>query len=118
MFSDLDDNWSPYKKEHTEGTKHDKEKPRTDLLPIYPLMEWSKVLTSGAKKYGDHNWRQGIKYSRIYAAVLRHLFAFWAGEDNDQETGLSHLTHALCEIGFLLEFTKRPDLDDRYKEIK
>ena len=96
------------------GRKEDAQKVRTDLLPVYPLLEWSRVLTFGASKYGDHNWRGGIKYSRLYAATMRHLFAFWGGEDNDQETGLSHLTHALCEVGFLLEFTKRKDLDDRY----
>lgn len=101
----------------TTGFKNDSEKPRMDLLDGYALTETAKVLTHGAKKYDDFNWRKGLKYRRLLAATLRHLFAFQQGEDLDEETGLSHLAHALCEIMFLLWMTKfRPDQDDRWKE--
>lgn len=98
------------------GTKFDAGKPRFDLLSTVALAEISKVMSIGAQKYGEHNWRGGIKTSRLLAAMLRHVFAYVAGESKDPETGLSHIAHAGCCAMFLLELeVTRPDLDDRYK---
>lgn len=98
------------------GKKFDSGKVRLDLVPTHPVKEVARVLMHGAAKYGDHNWRGGIAYSRLYAATLRHLTAFWEGEDIDPESGLHHLAHAACEIFFLIEMvTRRPELDDRYR---
>ena len=99
------------------GVKHDAEKLRVDLLPVDVLKGVAEILTHGAKKYGDRNWEQGIKYSRLYGATLRHLYTFWQGDDVDPESHLLHLDHALCELMFLRAMSKRrPDLDDRPKE--
>jgi hypothetical protein len=90
-----------------EGTKHDQGKVRMDLLPWGAVKEIGKVLTFGAGKYGDYNW-QGLHsekdQARIFAALHRHLLAWWEGETSDEETGLSHLAHAGCCILFLLWF--------------
>jgi hypothetical protein len=97
------------------GTKHDGGKEPLDLLSSHALLEISKVLGFGAKKYNSHNWRNGISYSRLYAAALRHLLAWNNGESEDPESSISHISHAACNLMFLLEFIKtRPDLDDRY----
>lgn len=98
------------------GIKHDQDKPRTDLLD-YTLIEGiSKVLGFGAKKYDAHNWRKGISTSRLLGACLRHVFAFMGGQDNDPESGESHLYHAGCCLMFAAWMVKnRPDLDDRWK---
>lgn len=97
------------------GKKNDAEKPRMDLISPVAIEELAKVLTFGAKKYAAHNWRNGIVYSRLIAAMMRHVNAYNAGETNDPETGLSHMAHAMCEAMFLLEFEKtRTDLDDRF----
>ena len=87
-----------------KGKKFDGDKLRTDLLPVSALTELAKVLGFGAKKYGDHNWKAGIDYNRLYGATLRHLLAWWDGEDNDTESKLSHLSHAMCNIAFLIEY--------------
>lgn len=98
------------------GTKHDQEKPRTDLLPTAPLLEIAKVLGFGAKKYAAHNWRGGIEQSRLVGSSLRHLLAYNDGEDNDPESGLPHLAHLGCCVLFMLEqHLKGTGLDDRYK---
>jgi hypothetical protein len=81
-------------------------KPRLDLLPAGALTEIAQVLTFGAEKYGAHNWSRGTAWSRYYAALLRHLFAWWGGEDRDPETGASHLAHAGCCLLFLLEYQR------------
>jgi len=89
----------------TEGAKKsDDGKVRLDLLPVQPLLDIGQVLTFGADKYAERNWEKGFDWSRPYAATLRHLFAWWNGEDKDPETGLSHLAHAACEVMFLQEF--------------
>ena len=102
------------------AVKHDAEKDRWDLLPYDSVREVVKVLTYGAKKYEDRNWESGFKYSRIYGALQRHITAwFQDGEDNDPETGLSHLAHAGCCILFLLAFKLRGiGKDDRPKTRK
>lgn len=100
-----------------EGVKYDQEKPRTDLLPALPLLAVAAVLAHGAHKYSDHNWRQGMPWTRPYAAALRHMFAWSEGEDLDRESGLNHIDHALCELMFLRQFiADYPQLDNRYKQ--
>jgi hypothetical protein len=100
----------------SEGKKYDTEKPPMDLLSPIAMEEISKVLGFGKGKYGTHNWRAGIAWSRVIAATLRHISSFNGGEDKDPETGLSHLAHAACGLMFLLEYeARRPEFDDRYK---
>lgn len=100
-----------------EGIKHDQEKIRTDLYSTLALEELAKVLTFGAKKYASDNWRLGMSWRRLIGAAIRHLFAFMRGEDNDPETGLSHLAHAMCCIMFLLEYVLTGNgSDDRWDE--
>lgn len=99
-----------------EGYKADEGKPRIGL--VVPQFVWgvAKVMTLGAIKYDDYNWAKGMKWSRLYDAAQRHLLQFWSGEDNDNETALSHLLHAGCCIMMLYWHTMfRRDLDDRHR---
>jgi len=99
------------------GTKHDNDKPRTDLIPAVAILEVAKVMGFGAKKYSAHNWLGGLKCGRLVAAALRHLFQWLSGQTNDKETGLNHLAHAACCCLMALETQiRKPELDDRYKE--
>jgi hypothetical protein len=96
------------------GTKYDEGKIDWSLLPE-STDEMLKVLAFGADKYGRGNWEKGIVYSRLFSACLRHLWAWWRGEELDPETGLSHLDHAAANIAFLSTYVKRgmESLDDR-----
>jgi len=99
------------------GTKADQDKPRTDLVPIKAILRIAEVMGFGAKKYDAYNWRRGIKFSRLMGATMRHLLAYWDGEDIDPESGLHHMAHAGCCVTMLLTLIEeRPDLDDRFKE--
>ena len=101
----------------TEGVKFDTNKVRLELLPPELLEGVGEVLTFGAEKYADRNWELGMDWSRPYAALLRHMLAWWSGEDTDPETGMSHLCHAGCCIAFLIAYEQR-DIgnDNRNKE--
>jgi Domain of unknown function (DUF5664) len=103
--------------ENSEGAiKHDQEKIRLELLSAQWVEGVGQVLTAGAKRYADHNWRKGLKRTRLLGACLRHVFAYLSGTDVDPETGLLHLYHASCCLMFASELHfSRPDLDDRYK---
>lgn len=96
-----------------EGRKDDgldgtgKVKQRYDLLSPEALDGLVSVLTFGATKYADRNWEAGIHYGRVFAAAMRHLWAWWRGEAGDGETGISHLDHAACCIHFLSTYEKR-----------
>lgn len=99
------------------GVKFDQGKRMIELVPVDVVNGWADVLTYGAKKYEARNWEKGMDYSRPYGAALRHLFAWWSGEDIDPDTGLSHLDHAICNLGFLSAYTKRSvGNDDRSKQ--
>ena len=101
-----------------QANKKDKGKPRVELIPPEIIEEIGYVLAFGADKYGEHNWRKGLKWTRIYASVLRHLLAWAKGEKYDKESGLPHLNHAITNLIFLREYEERhKELDDRYKII-
>ena len=87
-----------------EFIKHDIGKARYDLLPPELLEETAQVLAYGAAKYSANNWAAGADWGRYFAAMMRHLWAWWRGEDNDPETGavapctcglLSRLSHGI-----------------------
>lgn len=71
-------------------------------LPFAVLAEDAVAHGEGALKYGRHNWRKSeVLASTYFAAALRHLFAWYEGEDIDPDSGLSHLTKARSSLGVL-----------------
>lgn len=97
-----------------EGTKHDQEKVRLDLLPVDVLEGAGKVLTVGVSKYEERNWEKGMKWSRVYRALLSHLWAFWRGEEFDPETQLPHIDHVVTNAMFLARYWRsNREWDDR-----
>jgi len=117
---------SPLEETPPEGRKDDDEKVRLDLIPPEAIFAVGNVLTFGAKKYGDRNWEKGMSWSRVFAALMRHMWSWWGGQqptstnfafgDLDPETRFSHLWHALACLTFLVAFEERSALrthDDR-----
>lgn len=91
-----------------EGVKHDTEKDRWDLVPYHAMQEVVKVLTFGAKKYGDDNWKMIINLDqRYFAASMRHEICYknrsGTADVCDGESGLHHLAHKICCDLFRLE---------------
>lgn len=87
------------------GGKNDTGKARWDLLPLGLIEDAVRVLTHGAVKYGEHNWKSVENgKERYYAALMRHIAAYRRGELADPDTKLSHLAHAICNLIFLYEF--------------
>jgi hypothetical protein len=91
---------------------------RFDLIPPEPLRLLAEHYGKGELKYPSDdmpNWLKGYDWSLSYAALHRHLNAFWQGEDVDEETGSLHLVAAAWHCFALIEFTHRhPGKDDRH----
>lgn len=73
---------------------------RFDLVPWDGIWALAEHFGIGARKYADRNWERGYRWGLSFAALHRHLAAWWNGEDVDPESGDSHLIavawHALC----------------------
>ena len=97
------------------GHKDDAGKLRWDLLPrsLETLVE---LYTRGALKYDDWNWAKGLKWTRVYAAMMRHLARFWFyNERYDPETGCHHLAAVAWGALTLLEYDQEAlGEDDRH----
>jgi len=103
--------------EVTEGRKDDTGKVRLELIPAELLMAVGTILTFGANKYDDRNWELGMSWGRVFGALMRHMWCWWAGKgrttknfmfgDKDDETGHSHLWHAACCLSFLIAYEER-----------
>ncbi len=92
------------------GRKDDRadNKPMWELLPMETIEDVVKVFTFGANKYAPNNWKNLENgKDRYYAAAMRHIVAWRKGERLDKETGLTHLSHALCDLVIVAELDKK-----------
>lgn len=69
------------------------------VVPRQVLWEVGVGMLEGALKYGRHNYRgAGVRASVYCDAALGHIEQFIEGEDIDQDSGLSHVTKAICSL--------------------
>lgn len=85
-----------------------------------PLHLWPPSATAygcvgmleGCTKYGRNNFRATrVAASVYYAAALRHLNAWYEGQDNTDEGG-PHLGNALACLAIIVDATVNGTLDD------
>jgi len=96
----------------TQGVKNDSTKPDFSLLSPIAITYLATVLSKGAIKYDSHNWRKGIDKARLISASLRHLMALLSGISVDEETGLPHSAHIMCNMMFLCELETSTEFID------
>lgn len=83
------------------------------VVPANVLMRLGAALAHGAAKYGRHNWRvAGVNLSTYYDAAFRHLASWWEGENNDPESGESHLAHAIATLVVALDAIEQGKAND------
>lgn len=70
-----------------------------DAMPA--LKDMVAVMEFGAQKYDRNNWKKGFAKEKILDSLLRHIDAFYSGEDIDPESGLPHVGAIQCNAMFL-----------------
>jgi len=88
---------------------------RFDLIPPEPLEELARVYGMGALKYEDNNWQKGYAWKLSFAAMMRHAWAFWRGEDKDPESGCKHLAHCAWHCMTMMWFMDHHKAGDSRK---
>ena len=85
------------------------------VVPCGVLLEIALGMLEGSCKYGAHNYRAvGVRASIYYDATMRHLMAWWEGEDNDPDSGLSHIIKAITTLVVLRDSMHADNwVDDR-----
>lgn len=90
------------------------------LIPTEPLRLLAEHYGRGSQKYepvnGIDNWRNGYPWSLSYAALQRHLNAFWAGEDIDPDSGSPHLAAAAWHCFALMHWGESEEMRERYDD--
>lgn len=74
------------------------------LFPQTAIIAGAMAFLEGHLKYRKYNWRDAGVRSSIYGdALLRHVFAWWNGQDIDEKSGLPHLWKALACLAILID---------------
>jgi hypothetical protein len=68
---------------------------RFDLIDGPALAEMAKVLSQGAEKYGENNWRKIPDVEVHLNHLLMHAYAWLSGDRQDD-----HLSHIMCRAMF------------------
>jgi hypothetical protein len=82
-------------------------------MPV--LMETALGMQEGGYKYGRHNYRViGVRGSVYFDAAIRHLAAWWEGEDFDRESraNLHHISKAIASLVVLRDAMMRENWQD------
>ena len=100
-----------------KAATYDEGKPAFAHLPWGGLLAVCEVQAYGHEKYKDfNNYRKGMEVTRNLSCALRHIVAWLCGQDNDPESGKSHLGHAAARILFVLQNQHDGTaIDDRFK---
>jgi hypothetical protein len=89
-------------------------------VPACVVNEMGVGMGEGGFKYGRHNYRETRVRAEVYfEAARRHIDDWWEGEDIDPDSGLSHVTKALCTLAVLRDAMINDMLeDDRPPAVK
>lgn len=95
------------------GSRNNTGKLPYELIPPHTMTALASVLQVGAQKYSPRNWEKGMPHSTSYASLMRHLLAWWQGQETDPETNLPHSWHVLWNAMAIVEMERRLGEGDR-----
>jgi hypothetical protein len=77
-------------------------KPPLHCIPTPVLFEVGMGMFEGGWKYREANWRKiGVRASIYYDAAMRHLIAWWEGEDIDPASNIHHISKVISCLSVL-----------------
>ena len=103
-------------KDHITADRFNEGKMAWELVDFESLEPLVEVLMFGATKYSKDNWKKGQAITELLGSLFRHIIAFQNGEDLDEESGKSHIGHAMCNLMFIqYVLDNHKHFDDRKK---
>lgn len=81
---------SGQREEFSSGMVRDtqQDKTRYDLVDFELFDRWAQLMTRGAKKYGDHNWKKANSVDELHrfrASAMRHFYQWFYNLDNSED---------------------------------
>lgn|SRR3990167_2015338 len=98
------------RKVHDTGAvrSRDAEGVRYDLISPVGLRRLAETYDEGSKKYSDHNWRKGFKFSDVLNHAMKHIEQWRSGDTSED-----HLAHAAWNLFTLMDFEETlPAMND------
>jgi hypothetical protein len=89
--------------------KFDDNKPKFHLIDPYWHEGVAEVLTFGAEKYSEDNWKNDVDLKRYISSLERHINEIKKGNFFDDETNLQHAAHIACNSMFLHYMIRNKD---------
>jgi hypothetical protein len=113
----MDDQNKPQDDKATLGTNPKDlvgaKKVQLNLVPASSIIYQALAMEDGAAKYGPFNWRSNKVIASIYvAACMRHLQAWFDGEEEASDSHKPHLAHAIACLGILIDAKETGNLKD------
>ena len=100
----------------TKAMRDNSDKLQYGLIAPEILTALAGPYTMGAKKYAPRNCEKPMSFTDLDSALERHMNSFRRGEEIAKDSGLSHLHHAIWNIGMMIMHLERSTLiDDRPK---
>lgn len=97
------------------AAKNDQGKLDLSLIPYVALRAEAIAFMVGERKYGRYNYTKGHKASQLVAAAMRHMQAWFEGEENDPADGQPHLGSVRACMSMILRQQELGTLkDDRF----
>lgn len=111
----------PNSEEKGSGARYNTGKTSFHFIPLHLLAGatrvFQKATTRPVNPYPKWNWAKGMQWSVPYDCALRHLDAWYRGEERDPDTGESHLAHAMCNLLMLIHYADTyTEGDDRPRD--
>lgn len=96
---------APANTEHKDTNPKDSvgcTKPPLHCIPAHVLFEVGMGMFEGGWKYREANYRViGVRASIYYDAAMRHLMAWWEGEDIDPASKIHHISKVMSCLAVL-----------------
>ena len=88
-------------------------KPSVSAIPPIALYHLGAAMSDGKQKYGLMNWREHrVTGSVYYDAMMRHMNAWWDGQETAEDSGHHHLAHAMACMAIILDAQSTGQLND------
>lgn len=83
------------------------------LVPPSAAHYLATAFADGAAKYGPYNWREkGVSATVYFAAMKRHIDAWFDGEEVSADARVHHLAHAMACCAIILDAASVGTLND------